>query len=454
MKTITVMIVLFALLSSPGGLSSGSGREELPSGEEVRGTHDYSEFEKPEACASCHTSIYRQWRQAMMSQSFTHHWDEIEYFDLAVPHAEADPGMKEAVDGCNGCHAPLAYLAGDLPPPRPEKNSRANEGVSCDLCHTIKEVRGEPPVNFSWVVSPGRTKYGARTGLESPHHITEYNEVYTRTDYCASCHNEKNPFGIWVKSTQIEWQEGPYSEEGVKCFDCHMPRAEGRSASMAEEGMVAQHTFLGAHNPAKLRGAIEISMHAEQAEIPYDATAVINVELFNAKAGHKVPTGSVEDRIMWLNVTAVDSKGKKYHLEVDRKGFEGEDYTIATDKLAYKDMGIPLGKKDFQGVRREEVPVGDRIFRMPFLDKDGVLTIMQWNTRKLGVDYRIGPRQTRIETYTWPMPDDIAFGKVTLTATLNFRKLVKPVADFLGVPADESEIIMINQTATELVVYD
>jgi hypothetical protein len=362
--------------------------------------------------------------------------------------------MTEAVDGCNGCHAPLAYLAGDLPPPRPAEGSRANEGVSCDLCHTIREVKGDPPVNYSWVSVPGRTKYGSKPGLEFPHHITEYNEIFTRTELCGSCHNEKNPFGIWVKSTQIEWREGPYSKEGVKCFDCHMPRAKGRSAKMAEEGMVAQHIFLGAHKPAKLRGAIEISMHALEPEVPYDGTAVIKVELFNAKAGHKVPTGSVEDRILWLELAAVDQDARKYNIPVDRKGFEGEDYTIGSDELAYRDMGIPLGDPDFEGVPREEVPIGARIFRMPYLDENGIMTIMQWNTRKLGVDYRIGPRETVIETYSWTMPEDIAFGTVTITATLNYRKLVKPVAEFLKVPADESEIDMINQTSTEIVVYD
>ncbi len=56
--------------------------------------------------------IYEQWSQAMMSQAYTHHWDEIEYFDLAVAHAAAKPELKDAVDGCNGCHTPLAFMGG------------------------------------------------------------------------------------------------------------------------------------------------------------------------------------------------------------------------------------------------------------------------------------------------------------------------------------------------------
>jgi len=79
---------------------------------------------------------------------------------------------------------------------------------------------------------------------------------------------------------------------------------------------------------------------------------------------------------------------------------------------------------------------------------------MQWNTAKLGVDYRIGPRETKVETFTWQLPEDIPVGKITFKAQLNYQKLVKPVADFLGVPADESEIIPVNSATTWVEVYD
>ncbi|MFO7841188.1 MAG: multiheme c-type cytochrome [Fidelibacterota bacterium] len=445
MKVYIIVFLLFFIALLPAS--------EKLSGEEALGSQDYENFEKPDACKSCHTRIYQQWSQAMMSKAYTHHWDEIEYWDLAVPHGEKDPAFKASADGCNGCHAPLAYLAGDVPPPPPSENSRANESVSCDLCHSITAVDGDP-VNFNWISEPGRTKFGAKEGLASPHHITEKRDIYTQTEYCGSCHNEQNSFGIMVKSTQIEWAEGPYGEEGVPCFVCHMPKAPGRSAPMAEDGMVAQHTFLGAHNEAKLKSAIEVSIHPDEREIPYDGTVEFQVELFNAKAGHKVPTGSVEDRILWLDVRAVDEAGNEYHLPVDLKGFDGEEYTVAKDELAYSDMGFPLGIKDFEGVQRDGIPVGNRIFRMPYFDENGIMTIMQWNTRSLGVDYRIGPRETKLEHFTWEMPGDIAFGFVTVTACLYYQKLVKPVADFLEVPEDESERILINEASTVFEVYD
>jgi len=52
-------------------------------GDEALGTLPYEKFQEPDTCASCHLDIHRQHEQAMMSKSYIHHWDEIEYFDLA-----------------------------------------------------------------------------------------------------------------------------------------------------------------------------------------------------------------------------------------------------------------------------------------------------------------------------------------------------------------------------------
>ncbi len=278
-------------------------------------------------------------------------------------------------------------------------------------------------------------------------------------DFCGTCHNEMSPYGVWVKSTHLEWREGPYADQGVPCQQCHMPQAWGPNAKMAEPAMVAQHLFHGAHDEGKLKGAVELRMHPEEREIEWDSAAVIKVQLFNGKAGHKIPTGSVEDRLVWLHVTATDSEGRTYHLPVDPKGFDGEDATIAADVLAYQDMGIAKELPDFPGVQRDGVgapglSAGDRIFRMPYFDPQGRMTIQQWNTASLGVDYRIGPRETKIETFTWTLPDDIAPGRVEVTAALNYQMLMTPVAEFLDVPAEESETVVVNTASTWFEVYE
>ena len=112
-----------------------------------------------------------------MSQSFTHHWDEIEYFELALPHAEKVEKVAGVKAGCNGCHAPLAFLAGDIPPKPPAEGTRANEGVSCDLCHAITGHDGEVPFNFNFTVDPAAGTQGTRAGVESPGHEIVVNPV-------------------------------------------------------------------------------------------------------------------------------------------------------------------------------------------------------------------------------------------------------------------------------------
>ncbi|MBN1302597.1 MAG: NapC/NirT family cytochrome c [Melioribacteraceae bacterium] len=417
----------------------------------------YDDFSTPQYCGtSCHTDFYAQWQQAMMSQAYTHHWDEIEYFDLAVPHAEKDEKVAEVKESCNGCHTPMALLVGDVPPPRPEMNSRANESVSCDVCHSITGFEGDTPYNFNYVIKPGKTKFSSRKGdVESPAHIIEVNDLHKSGDFCGICHNEMSPYGVWVKSTHLEWREGPYSEEGVQCQDCHMPKTEFRTASMGAVYKDARtHLFNGAHDPGKVKGTIELRIYPDIKEAEPGDAVKFTVTLFNQKTGHKFPTGSVEDRIVWLHVEATDAEGNVYHLPVDKKGFEGEEYTIASDVLAYQDMGIPKEIENFEGVQRDAVPYGNRIFRMPYFDPQGRMTIQQWYTASLGTDYRIGPRETKIETFTFNIPDNIAIGRLNINARLNYQKLVSSVAEFLNVPEEESEIILVNEQTTEIEIID
>ena len=422
------------------------------------GEFKYEDFKTPEYCGTaCHIDIYQQWRQSMMSESFTHKWDEIEYFDLALPHSEKDEKVSEVKAGCIACHSPLAYVTGDIPPKRPSFNTRANESVSCEVCHSIVGFAGDVPYNGNYIMRAGKTKFGTRgSDIKSPAHEIEINPLLRSGDFCGICHNEKSPYGVWVKSTHLEWKEGPYFNEGVHCQDCHMPKVEMRSASMGYIFKdMRSHLFHGAHDKGKLNGVIEIRINPDIREVEPGSTVKFTVILYNAKAGHKFPTGSVEDRIAWLEVTAIDAKGNKYHLPVDRKGFAGEEYTISDEKaVAYQDLGIALNIPNFSGLERDAIPSGNRIFRMAYFDPQGRMTIQQWNTASLGTDYRIGPREAKVETFTFRVPENCPPGKMKVTAVLNYQLLVSSVAKFLGVPESEYEIIKINEHSTEIEIVD
>ena len=319
-------------------------------GDEALGTLSYDDFQPDSLCAECHVDITRQHHQALMSQSFTHHWDEIEYFELALPHAIKEEKVAGVKAGCNGCHAPLAFLAGDIPPKRPAEGTRANEGVSCDVCHSITGFEGDVPFNFNYIVEPGEAKQGTRAGVETPGHEIAVNEFLGTAEFCGTCHNEKDPFDQWVKATHLEWKDSPQAAAGIVCQDCHMPTGAGNSApdtGGADHPDVRQHLFHGAHDDGKLSGAVEVRIHGRELEAKPGATVTLAATVVNAKAGHMIPSGSAEERVVWLHVEATDANGRKFHLPVDAKDFEGEDFTIASaDALAYQDIG------DIKGIRR------------------------------------------------------------------------------------------------------
>ncbi len=99
----------------------------------------------------------------MMSQAYTHHWDEIEYFNLAVPHAEVKPELKGILltDATAVTHLWDTWKGRCLLRV-PEENSMANESVSCEVCHLIQKAQTDPPFNFSYYIVPGMTKYSGR----------------------------------------------------------------------------------------------------------------------------------------------------------------------------------------------------------------------------------------------------------------------------------------------------
>ena len=233
-----------------------------------------------------------------------------------------------------------------------------------------------------------------------------------------------------------------------------MPPAPGRSATTGKDHPdVRQHLFQGAHDAGRLAGAIDVRLEPKAREVARGGTITLAAVLVNAKAGHKVPSGSAEERVLWLNVEATDSKGRTYHLPVDRKGFQGEEYTIASDVMAYQDIGEIKGLADFPGLARDGiVPAGDRIYRLPYLDPKGRMTIAQWNTASFGPDYRLAPLQAVTEGFTWNVPGDAAPGVVVVTAQVLYSRLVSSVAEYMKVPKEEWDTVTVNSHSTAFTV--
>jgi uncharacterized membrane protein len=235
-------------------------------------------------CASCHREIAEQWRSSIHGRAA----DDPTYVTNVSLLAD-DKGI-EATRYCEGCHAPVALLTGDLTEGGQHggiDGTLANrEGVSCVSCHRTTEVVHLDGV-ASYLFTPAKGylfEYSDNkvlgainnylTRVSSSLHKSEMSSaVLAQPTQCATCHAQfmdksMNNWG-WVKMQDeySAWLKSPYSQqhqqqfaEGkmVRCQDCHMPLVAAKDPSANSEGKVRSHRFLGANTMAPyIRGDTE-----------------------------------------------------------------------------------------------------------------------------------------------------------------------------------------------------
>ena len=66
------------------------------------------------------------------------------------------------------------------------------------------------------------------------------------------------------------------------------------------------------------------------------------------------------------------------------------------------------------------------------------------------VDYRIGPRETKIETYTWKLPSNSPSGLLKVNATLYYSLVPSSVGRFLKLPDSEYRPKEVNSATITL----
>ncbi len=427
-------------------------QESIPRAQ--KGLHKYEAFESSAQCAVCHQQISVQYQQSAMAKSQVLPWDQAEYFQLAIPHTRIEAKVAPVEAGCINCHAPQAFLAGDIPPPEAGKADPKADGVSCDLCHSIVGLDGDTPVNGNFAVKPGKVKFGTRKDAKSMGHETQYSSFHESSKLCGTCHDETSPYGAWVKETYREWSSSPYPNANVNCVDCHVPPAPGKASSIGSERPdVAQHLFQGAYSQAMLNGAATLHIYPLGKDIRAGEPFEIMVVVANNRAGHRIPTGSAEERQLWLRLEARDAGGKTYHIPASLAPGDAHEksYSVTTNRPAYKDLGEIMGMKGFQGIARDSLPEGDRLFRKVFLNPKGEETIAQWYSEKTDVfDNRLKPFVSVAEQYVWNVPAAMAKGTVTITATLNYRRLPQSVADLVKIGNVPILHVASSQTVVEL----
>ena len=156
-------------------------------------------------CAVCHPRHLAEVKGSMHSAA---HTDPL-YRSLAE-QAREEAGEK-VYTFCSGCHSPPG-VASTLIPSKPEARlpAEAKAGVTCDVCHQVSALTGhegpwKEPGNASFVLKPGRVKYG-HSGIvaENRSHTGEKRDYFSKSEFCASCHTVIHPVnGLRIEHTCI-----------------------------------------------------------------------------------------------------------------------------------------------------------------------------------------------------------------------------------------------------------
>ena len=444
MRFITCVLFIALIFTEPIrlGVAQAAGKSEGAEKDKAqefvsKGKYSYDDFEPSDRCLSCHKTLYHQYQASAMAKAQILAWDQAEYFKILLPHVQKNPEMKALEGACIRCHAPVAYLSGDVPPPKKGKANPKADGVTCDVCHTMTGYLGDQPYNGNYQVEPGDIKFGPRKAVESYHHDSEYRSIQTSAEMCGTCHDETSFYGAWVKETYQEWKQSAYAKADIQCMDCHEPPAHGKASPMGpERSDVTQHLFLGGNAPEWMNGAAVIGVYPQSRDVSPGSSLTFQIVVVNQRAGHRIPTGSTEERQVWLHVEIVDPEGKHHHVKAPLAPGDSPEkkYSIATNQLAYKDLGEMMGLTDFKGIPRDALPEGDRLYRKVFLNPKGQETIAQWFAKRTDVfDNRLQPLKARLEAYEWDVPKEMTKGELIIQATLNYRRLPQSVADLVEI---------------------
>jgi len=403
----------------------------------------YHYFESPKTCEGCHVDKFKRWNVSQHSKAFTGDFFQKQFYELVLASESFAPEVANVKEGCIGCHAPSAYLAGELVPLRttePDNHwnkgdgdkSLADRGVFCDFCHTISHFKNEPPYNHDFVSAATEavdTKFGDLEFPWSPHHETATSEIFEDPMMCSSCHNELNPYDVWVKATFTEYDESVYASRGIPCQSCHMQHMGGKPAKMGLNRPHNSDHWWGGGFKDFVEGAARVEIKLKADELKAAEKFDFSVDVQAVATGHKFPTGSTEERDVWLRLSLVDHEGNELlHIPVPKNPNDPNDkyFITSNEKVAY-----PSHSKLSEPFERDALPEGDRLYHSAFLDSEGKFTYAQWFCVK-EIENRLNPLEIRNEKYSFTVPSNLE-GEVFLQAKLNYRRMPDSFADFLEI---------------------
>jgi hypothetical protein len=360
-------------------------------------------------CATCHTPM-----AAKIETTNGCAWSGC-HSSTTAERAEAAKAVKYTIQGAS----PVGMAGVAL------------EGVGCEFCHVVQNVRLDPSTRLPFGDAPGILSLELRrppeghkaffgTIVDANRVEVTYSPQMATSQFCAACHygvmggvvsNMKMTGGVTVYNSYGEWLDSPYSDPqtGKSCQDCHMPATKAPSVK-AEFGGVERpgysyhdHKMLGADSPTLMWNALDVTGSAAREG---DALRV-DVAVTNNRTGHAVPTDAPIRSVM-LVVEAFDAGGKPLAL---RDGPALPEWTGNYAGRAGRGYA-----KILKDLWTGETP-----------------TAAYWRQVELVEDTRLFPSKTDASRYVFDAPADAA----KVTVKLIYRPAFYKVAQQKGWPDED-----------------
>lgn len=234
---------------------------------------DQRQIANSQRCLGCHADIGQQWLASIHKQAAS---------DPAYVTNVSLLATKKGIDAtryCEGCHAPVALLTGQLSPGGEHGgivNSPGNiEGVACMGCHGIVNLPHLKGV-ASYTFKPAedylfaQSESGILRSLNEllirikpdQHRMDMARPLLQDPKFCSSCHTQfmdkdmnnwgwvkmQDEYGAWLDSPFSLQHDRTFSNSEVKrCHDCHMPLEAAKDPSRDVNGLVRSHHFATAN---------------------------------------------------------------------------------------------------------------------------------------------------------------------------------------------------------------
>lgn len=384
-------------------------------------------------CQNCHPSIIDEWKKDAHSASATNSLF-LAFFNGtdAAGKKDVGPGYKSDFPNSNGncakCHIPALALRQPLNANPNTAQGVEKEGVSCDFCHKIRDVKidkqgNRPGVSSIQFLRPSKGHqifYGPYDDVFPGE--DSYHPLYKKSDYCAPCHHGRF-WNVLAYSEFQEWAESSYAKENIHCQHCHMkPDGKTNRFALEKEGGIQRepstifsHVNFGVKDKEFMMEAIKLETEGDLKE---DGLHV-SVTVKNVKAGHHYPTGNPM-RNMILLVEVWDDKGQALSLVKGEK-------VPSWGGIGSKENGgyAELPGKGFAKVLKTVLLYPDKRRKQHFPYE---YPASHWRPTLIESDNRIPANGTDVSSYHFHVPKGLS-GPIQVDTKLIYRRAYKKWLD-------------------------